>query len=198
MGRTLCYIERRKKLLEIIELNLDLPVKNEHQVNEKIKSRQVRLVREDGDQIGVFLTSDAIHRARNEGLDLVVVNEKADPPVCKIVDYGKFKFDLSKKEKELAKKARESKVVLKEIQMRLVTDKNDVAIKSRKVREFLAEGNKVKIIVKFKGREATHPELGFELMKTVMELVGDCRIEKPSAMNGRDMVTIVAPAPAAN
>lgn len=174
-------------------MKLDHPTKNDFPVNENIKSRQVRLVKDNGEQVGVLSTSDALYRARQEGLDLVVINDHVDPPVCKIVDYGKFKYDFSKKEKELARKAREAKVVLKEIQMRLVTDKNDVAIKARKAREFLEEGNKVKIIVKFRGREVTHPELGFSLMQTVMEHIGDCKVEKPSSMNGRDMVTILAP-----
>lgn len=178
-------------------MKLDHPVKDETPVNEKIKSRQVRLIKDDGEQIGVLSTSDALYRARQSGLDLVVINDKTEPPVCKIVDYGKYRFDMSKREKELAKKARESKVILKEIQMRLVTDKNDVAIKARKVKEFLKDGNKVKIIVKFKGREVTHPELGFALMASVLEQVGEHKVEKPSAMNGRDMVTILAPLPVA-
>lgn len=176
-------------------MNLDHPVKNETPYNEQIKSRQVRLVKDDGEQVGVLNTSDALYQARREGLDLVVINDKAEPPVCKIVDYGKFRYEQSKRDKEMAKRARESKIVLKEIQMRLVTDKNDVMIKARKVKEFLKEGNKVKVIIKFKGREVTHPELGFALMSTVMEHVGEHRVEKPSSMNGRDMVTILAPLP---
>lgn len=176
-------------------MNFDQPVKNSIMLNEHIKSPRVRIVKDDGEQVGVMSTSEALSKARQANLDLVVINDKAEPPVCKITDSGKYRYELSKREKEAARKARDSRVVLKEIQLRLVTDKNDISIKARKAKEFLQEGNKVRIVVKFKGREVTHPDLGFSLMQNMLEQIGEHRIEKPSAMNGRDMVTILAPIP---
>ena len=181
------------KTIKEKSVNTDHMVSNEAMVNERINTKQVRLVADNGDQIGVISTYEAMQRAVSEGMDLVVINDKVTPPIAKILNYGKFKYEQSTREKELAKKARASQVLVKEIQMRLVTDKNDIAIKARKTSGFLDDGNKVKVIIKFKGRELSHPDLGFALMQTFLGHIGSYKVEKESSMNGRDMVTILAP-----
>ena len=130
--------------------------------------------------------------AKNKGLDLVEIHDKSDPPVCKIMDYGKWKFENKKKEKQ--NKKNQSKVLVKEIQMRPRTDEGDIKIKLAKAREFLAMGHKVKINLRFFGREMAHKELGFKLLKKVEERLADSASpEMPAKMERRTLFTILAP-----
>lgn len=162
-------------------------------VNERITSRSVRLVHDDGREAEVISTFEAVNIAYREGKDLVVINPNQTPPIAKILDYGKFKYEKSIREKDQARKSRASQVLMKEIQLRLVTDKNDIAIKAKKASKFLSDGNKVKIMIKFRGRELSHPELGFEVLNTFMSHLPEHKVEKPGSLNGRDMIAIVSP-----
>lgn len=164
--------------------------------NGDIRGKEVRLIAEDGSQIGVISLNDAMNRAKSAGLDLVAINPKSSPPVCKILDLGKFKFEQRKREKEVAKAARESRVDVKEIQLRPVIDQHDLKTKARKAEQFLKDGDKVKVVLKFRGREISHSELGRKVMEEFLVLIGDHKLERPITFNERQMFAIAAPAPA--
>ena len=135
---------------------------------------------------------EALKQARNRGLDLVEIHDKSNPPVCKIMDYGKWKFETKKKEKQ--NKRNQTKILVKEIQMRPRTDEGDIKIKLEKAREFLAQGHKVKVNLRFFGREIAHKELGFKLLKQVEERLSDLASpETPAKMERRTLFTILAP-----
>jgi translation initiation factor IF-3 len=168
---------------------------NEVLVNELIKAREVRLVGTDGEQLGIVSISDARNQANDAGLDLVCVSPAAQPPVCKILDYGKYRFDLQKKEKEIRKKQRESAVEVKELQLRPNIDSHDLDIKTKHAREFLQEGDKVKFVLKFRGREASHNALGFEVVEQVRERLADISVvEVQPNQNGKTILMVLAPA----
>jgi translation initiation factor IF-3 len=161
-------------------------------INERIRSKMVRLVDGEGKQVGIFLTRDAILRARNEGLDLVQMSP-GDPPVCRVIDSGKYMYDRKRQLRENAKRQRELTVETKEIQLRPVTDTNDLLVKVRRAREFLDEGDKVKIVVRFRGRERAHKDIGIKVVNEFLTALGDHRIDRPLQDNGRDMHMFVSP-----
>ncbi len=161
----------------------------DHLVNELITAKEVRLI---GDDNVIIATKDALYRARQQGLDLVVINNGV-PPIAKILNYGKYRYELVKKEKELAKKSRASHSDLKEIQLRPVTDVRDVEIKAKKAQSFLSDGDKVKVIVKFKGREVNYADMGKLILENFLKGLHEHKVEKPITLTGRDMVMIVAP-----
>jgi translation initiation factor IF-3 len=161
-------------------------------INDQIKTKEIRLVGDTGEQIGVLATREALYRARQAGLDLVVISDKVSPPVCRMLNYSKFKYELVKKEKEIAKKVKATQTELKEIQMRPVTDSHDIAIKVKKAQGFLAEGNKVKVVVKFKGREVNHVEMGHKVITEFLTSLGEHRVERAPSLNGRDMIAIIS------
>jgi translation initiation factor IF-3 len=170
------------------------PIRREPKVNinERIRAQQLRVVTDDGEQLGILSLSEALERAADAGLDLVEVAPNADPPVCKIMDYGKFRYEESKKEHERKKK--QATVVLKEIKLRPKTEAHDLAIKVKKLKGFLAENCKVKITIMFRGREISHPEQAHRLINQVLELVGeDAQVEQPAKREGRNMTMILAP-----
>jgi translation initiation factor IF-3 len=176
-----------------------LPVKREGgqladkdlRINEHIRAREVRLIREDGDQ-GIMSTHDALEMARDQGLDLVEVAPQANPPVVKILNYGKFKFESEKKIRDSKKKQKLLK--LKEIRMQPKIDDHDLDFKSKHVRGFLADGNKVKVTIRFRGRELAHTELGLDVLKDVLaRLEGEYVMDKPPAMEGRFMSMVLSP-----
>jgi len=159
-------------------------------INKQIRVREVRLIREDGEQ-GIMPTQEALDLARNQGLDLVEVAPQANPPVVKILDYGKFKFENEKKIRDSKKKQKLLK--LKEIRMQPKIDDHDLDFKSRHVRDFLAEGNKVKVTIRFRGRELAHTELGLDVLKNVLDrLDGEYVMDKPPAMEGRFMSMVLS------
>ena len=163
-----------------------------HRLNERVRAPQVRLIDEEGKLIGVMSSFSALNVAKDKGLDLVEIHEKSDPPICKIMDYGKWKFENKKKEKQ--NKKNQSKVLIKEIQMRPRTDEGDIKIKLEKAKEFLAMGHKVKINLRFFGREMAHKELGFKLLKSVEQRLADVASpEMPAKMERRTLFTILAP-----
>jgi translation initiation factor IF-3 len=161
-------------------------------INEQIRVREVRLIRDEGEQQGIMPTQSALEIARSLGLDLVEVAPQAAPPVVKILDYGKFKFENEKKVRDSKKKQKLLK--LKEIRMQPKIDDHDMEFKSKHVKEFLAEGNKVKVTIRFRGRELAHTELGFGVMNDMLKRIeGEYIMDKPPAMEGRNMSMIISP-----
>jgi translation initiation factor IF-3 len=160
-------------------------------INEQIRMREVRLIRDDGEQ-GIMPTVNALTLAREVGLDLVEVAPQSSPPVVKIMDYGKFKFENEKKVRDSKKKQKLLK--LKEIRMQPKIDDHDLDFKSKHVSGFLGEGNKVKVTVRFRGRELAHTELGLVVLKDVLKRIeGEYVMDKPPAMEGRFMSMVLSP-----
>jgi translation initiation factor IF-3 len=165
-------------------------------MNERIRAREIRVIDEDGAQLGVMATRDALVMARERGIDLIEVAPQAQPPVCRIMDYGKYKYDQSKKEKEAAKKHKQSE--LKGIQMFPNIEEHDFEVKVRNAIKFLEDGDKVKVTVRFKGRQITHPEFGRQQMDKVVQMTNQVgQVEKPPAFEGRMMTMILSPLKAA-
>jgi len=161
-------------------------------VNEAITSDDVRLITEDGDNIGVVSTKDAIERAIRVGLDLVEVAASADPPVAKIMDYGKYKYQEQKKKAEAKKK--QKTVEVKEIKMRPTIDTHDYETKVRAMHRFFEAGDKVKVTLRFRGRELAHQDLGMDLLNRVKDEVDDiAKVELAPKMEGRQMIMVMAP-----
>jgi len=163
-------------------------------VNQRIRAREVRvIVGATNEQLGVMRTSDALRQAQTYGLDLVEVAPNANPPVCKIVDYGKFRYEAAKAEKD--KKHATSKV--KEVKFRVNINQHDYMTKVRHAEEFLDKGNKVKVTLQFRGREMAHKELGQEVMKRAQaDLDGVAQVENDPRLNGRQINMVLAPLPA--
>ena len=160
-------------------------------INEQILVREVRLIKDDGEQ-QVLGTTEALELAKGQGLDLVEVAPQAAPPVVKIMNYGKYKFENEKKVRDLKKKQKQ--VLLKEIRMQPKIDDHDLDFKSKHVREFLAEGNKVKVTIRFRGRELAHTELGLDVLKDVLKRIeGEYVMDKPPLMEGKFMSMILSP-----
>ncbi|NDY94709.1 translation initiation factor IF-3 [Wenzhouxiangella limi] len=160
--------------------------------NEDITSPKVRVVGPEGDQIGVMSSRDALARAEEFGLDLVEIAPQADPPVCRIMDWGKYKFETSKKAQAARKKQKQIQV--KEIKFRPGTDDHDYDVKMRNLKKFIEEGNKVKVTLRFRGREMAHQELGRDLLKRVEhEMSEETTVEQFPRMEGRQMVMMLAP-----
>jgi len=166
--------------------------REDYRVNDRIEAPEVRLVGEDGQMIGVVRLREALDRARDAGLDLVEVSPTAKPPVCKILDYGKFKYEAQKRANAARKKQRVIEV--KEIKMRPGIDDNDYNIKMKKVRTFLEEGDKVKVTMRFRGRELSHQNLAMNILTKVKDEVSDLgKVEQFPKMEGRQMVMVMAP-----
>jgi len=159
-----------------------------------IRIREVRLIDETGAQVGVVPTEEALTRAHAAALDLVEVSPRARPPVCKIMDFGKFKYDLRKKEQQQHRRSGAQQ--LKELRVRPKTGEHDLEVKLRKAREFLEGGHKVLFNVFFRGRERSHTELGRHLLERVVTNLEDCsRVERMPAMDGRRMTMMLLPKP---
>ncbi len=166
---------------------------NEPRVNERIHAEEVRLVDEKGEMIGVVSAADALKKAKAAGLDLVEVSPNAKPPVCKVLDYGKYKYEQQKKAHEAKKK---QKVIhVKEVKLRPNIDTHDLEIKMRAIHKFLDGGDKVKITLRFRGREMAHQDIGMKLLDQVrQELADKIKIENEPSFEGRQVVMVVAPA----
>lgn len=166
--------------------------KEQENVNEKIRARQVRVIGADGSQLGIMSLQDALDAAREEGLDLVEVAPNADPPVCKIMDYGKFRYQQSKRSQEAKKK--QTVIQVKEVKLRPKTDEHDIQTKLRHIRRFLAQKDKAKVTVIFRGREIAFKDRGeMVLQKVLEELKDEVVVEMPPKMEGRNLVMILAP-----
>ena len=153
---------------------------------------RVRVIGSDGEMLGVLSRDDAQRMAEDEGLDLVEIQPNADPPVCKIMDFGKFRFEQQKKASEAKKKQKQ--VEIKELKFRPVTDEGDYQIKLRNMRRFLTDGDRVKVVVRFKGREMAHTELGLAMTQRIEEdLKEEITVEQRPKLEGRQMIMMVAP-----
>ncbi|MBN2720026.1 MAG: translation initiation factor IF-3 [Proteobacteria bacterium] len=161
-------------------------------VNRMIDAREVLVIGPEGEQLGVLSKQDALAAAAEAGLDLVEVAPNATPPVCRIMDFGKFKYQQSKKAQQAKKK--QKVIQVKELKVRPKTDDHDLETKAKHARRFLEEGNKIKVTVRFRGREIVHPDRGEMVLKKLMELlVGYATVESPPKMEGRTMVMVVTP-----
>lgn len=168
----------------------------QYRVNGQIRARSIRVVDDEGGQIGILDLPRALDLARERGLDLVEVSPNATPPVCRIMDFGKFKYEQKKKSQEAKRKQQVTTV--KEIKVRPQTDKHDLATKVRHVRRFIGEGDKVKFNVFFRGREYAHPELGEAVLRRILDEVKDiARLEAAPQMDGRRMIMVIGPDPTA-
>ena len=161
-------------------------------VNDMIRVREVRLIGADGSQLGVVPTEDALSSAKQTGLDLVEVSPTARPPVCKLLDYGRYKFEQEKRVRESKKRQRLTK--LKEIRMQPKIDSHDLDFKSKHIKTFLDQGNKVKVTVRFRGRELAHTEIGRAVLDRVVGLTEEyATLARPAQMEGRFMSMILTP-----
>ncbi|MBP3435377.1 MAG: translation initiation factor IF-3 [Clostridia bacterium] len=164
----------------------------EIQINEQIRDSELRIIGEDGAQLGVMSAQEALVLAEEKGLDLVKIAHTATPPVCRIMDYGKYRFEQAKKEKEARKNQRQ--VETKEIRLSLNIDVADFNTKAKHALRFLQDGNKVKVSIRFRGREMGHPEIGLDTMKRFAEACAElAAVEKPAKMEGRNMLMFLAP-----
>jgi translation initiation factor IF-3 len=168
------------------------PVREDYRINEQIDVPEVRLIDDAGEMLGVVPLREAQARADDLGLDLVEVSPTAQPPVCKILDYGKFKYEAQKKAN--AARKRQRVIEVKEIKMRPGIDDNDYNIKMRKIFSFLEEGDKVKVTMRFRGRELAHQDIAMRVLTRVRDQVGElAKIEQFPRMEGRQMVMVMAP-----
>lgn len=168
--------------------------KLEHQINEEIRDKELRVIGADGSQLGIMTSSDALALAEEKDLDLVKIAPNAVPPVCKIMDYGKFRFEQLKKEKEAKKN--QKVVELKEIRLSLNIDTNDFNTKVNQAAKFLQQGHKLKVSIRFRGREMAHTSLGLDVHKRFAEaLEGKAVIDKQPKLEGRSMMMFMSPVP---
>ncbi|HSJ90796.1 MAG TPA: translation initiation factor IF-3 [Ilumatobacter sp.] len=166
--------------------------RDQHRINDRIRAREVRLIGPDGDQLGIKPVPDALRMARGLELDLVEVAPMANPPVCRIMDYGKFRYEEAQKAKEARRKS--SNVSIKEVKFRPKIGKGDFDTKMRHLIEFIEEGHKVKVTLQFRGREMAHPELGRKILDDVIEQVGlIAKVENQARMEGRSMSLVLSP-----
>ncbi|KXG77649.1 Translation initiation factor IF-3 [Fervidicola ferrireducens] len=177
--------------LIFLEVN-GITKEKELEVNYEIKAREVRVIDVDGKQLGIMPLKEALKLAQERQLDLVKVAPQAKPPVCKIMDYGKYKYEQSKKEKEARKN--QKVISVKEIRMSPNIEEHDFQVRVKSALRFLDDGNKVKVTVRFRGREITHTQLGEDVLKRLAESVKEKAIvEKPPVIEGRNMVMILSP-----
>ncbi len=168
------------------------PVKDGPRMNQDIRAPRILLIDQNGEKQGVMPTSSAMEAAEEAGLDLVEIVPNAEPPVCKIMDYGKFRFQEQKKKAEARK--RQKVVELKEIKLRPNIDTHDYEVKTKAMHRFFGEGDKVKVTLRFRGREMAHPELGMKLLQKVQEDFDEiAKVEYSPRMEGRQMIMILAP-----
>ncbi len=172
-----------------------LPISSkEIAINEEIRFKEVRVIDSDGSQLGILPVKDALKAAYEKDLDLVNIAPTANPPVCKIMDYGKYRFEQAKREKEAKKN--QKVVEIKEIRLGLSIDTHDFETKGNQAKKFLGAGNKVKVSIRFRGREMGHPEIGLDTMNRFAEYCSEASVvEKPAKMEGRNMLMFLAPKP---
>lgn len=164
----------------------------EQLINDEIRVPQVRLIGENGEQLGIVTSKNALEQAANAGVDLVMISPKAEPPVCKIMDFGKFRFEQLKRDKEAKKNQRV--VEIKEIRFSPKIDVNDFNVKLKAAHKFLTNGDKVKVSVRFRGREMAHTNMGMDLLKKFAESSMElCTVEKEPKLEGRQMIMFLAP-----
>lgn len=169
----------------------------ELQINEEIRDKEVRVIDADGEQLGIMSSRDAYNMAQEKSLDLVKIAPQAQPPVCRIMDYGKYRFEQAKREKESRKN--QKTIEVKETRLSLNIDTHDFDTKVNQTKKFLASGNRVKVSIRFRGREMAHSQLGYGIMQRFAEACADAgNVEKPAKLEGRSMIMFMnaKPAPA--
>ena len=168
-------------------------IKDQHQINEDIRDREVRVISENGEQLGIMSASEALRLAEEADLDLVKISPNAVPPVCKIMNYGKFKFEQAKREKENRKN--QKVIELKEIYLSMTIDVGDLNVKAKKKVEMLSDGNKVKVSIRMRGRQQAHASMGVDVMKRFFEMLGGkANMDKAPVTEGRNILMILSPA----
>ncbi|MEE1284738.1 MAG: translation initiation factor IF-3 [Acutalibacteraceae bacterium] len=166
----------------------------ELQINEEIRDKELRVISNDGEQLGIMSASEALRLAEERDLDLVKISPQAKPPVCKIMDYGKYRFDMAKREKEARKNQRV--VDIKEVRLSVNIDTHDFDTKVGHAKRFIAGGDKVKVSIRFRGREMAHTNLGIEIMERFAQACADtAAVEKAAKLEGRQMLMFLAPKP---
>ena len=169
-----------------------VPASDGPRVNEQINVSKVRLIDENGEMVGVVSKRDALDRAFQAGLDLVEVSPNAEPPVCKILDYGKYKYEAQKKKAEVKKK--QKVIEVKELYVRPTIDEHDYQVKMRSARKFIENGDKVKIAVKFRGREMAHQDLGIKVLDRMRDELGEAiKMEQAPKLEGKRIIMVIAP-----
>ncbi len=170
-----------------------LPISSkELPINEQIYDKELRVVDSDGTQLGIMSAAEALQKAYDKDMDLVKIAPTATPPVCKIMDYGKYRFEQAKREKEARKN--QKTVELKEIRLSLTIDQHDFETKGGQAIKFLSAGNKVKVSIRFRGRQLSHPEIGYDIMKRFAEYCSEhSSVEKPAKLESRNMLMFLAP-----
>lgn len=176
----------KNKNMEVLSIAIDL------MINEEIKDREVRMIDENGEQLGVMPLNQALELSIAKQLDLVKIAPQAKPPVCKLMDYGKYKFEQSKRDKEARKN---QKVInVKEIRLSAAIDTHDVEVKAKNAAKFLKAGDKLKVVIRFRGRQMSHSEIGREVMASFYEMIKDAAvIDRPAKIEGRNMVMYLSP-----
>ena len=168
-------------------------IKDQHQINGEIRDREVRVISASGEQLGIMSALEALRLAEEEDLDLVKISPNAVPPVCKIMNYGKFKFEQTKREKENRKN--QKVVELKEIYLSMTIDVGDMNVKAKKTLEILADGNKVKVSIRMRGRQQAHAQMGVDVMKRFFDMLGGKAVmDKAPKTEGRNIFMILSPA----
>ncbi len=179
-GKSQNFIERYKT------------IKKEHQINEDIRDRELRVIGENGEQLGIMSAKEAISLAEEKGLDLVKISPTATPPVCKIMNYGKFLFEQTKRQKEAKKN--QKVVETKEVWLSMTIDVGDLNVKAKQAQKFLSAGNKVKVSIRMRGRQMAHSDLSIEVMNRFYEIVKDFgQMEKKPLLEGRNVWMMLSP-----
>lgn len=166
-------------------------IANDLLINEQIRDKEVRLIGTDGAQLGIMPIEDALRMAEQAELDLVNISPKAVPPVCKIMDYGKYRYEQDKRQKEAKKNQKIT--LLKEMRLSATIDVHDMEVKAKNVAKFLTSGDKVKVSIRFRGRQLSHTDKGLEVMNAFCAMLDNANVEKPAKMEGRNMFMILAP-----
>ncbi len=171
---------------------LDIATEKKHRINGEIRVNEVRLIGIDGEQLGIVKVAQALDLAEEHDVDLVEIAPNATPPVCRLMDYGKFRYQEQKRQQEA--RAKQKVVQVKEVKFRPATDEGDYNVKLRNVRRFIEDGDKVKVSLRFRGREMAHQELGMRVLERVRDDVEDiCQVESFPRLEGRQMVMVLAP-----
>lgn len=161
-------------------------------MNEDVRAREVRLINHDGEQLGIMSSRDALRIAQEKGMDLVEISPAAKPPVCRLMDYGKYRYEQSKRERDARK--RQKVTSIKEIKLRVSIEDHDFQVKAKNAQRFLEDGDKIKVTIMFRGREITHSVLGQDLcQRLAKQLSHISNIEKPPKVEGRNMIMILTP-----
>lgn len=175
-----------------VRITLEVNIEKKLRINKEIRSREVRLIDDDGQQVGIVDTRKALEMAALDGLDLVEISPNSNPPVCKLLDYGKYKYEIEKKAKE--NKRKQAQTELKEMQFRLSVDIGDYQTKIGHVKRFLLAGDKAKVVIRFRGREMQHKDQGYELLQKIAQDVSNLGIiEQQPKQEGRNMIMIIGP-----